>query len=861
MPEFQDGEHPSAESLVAFDRGLLDDPQSEAIERHLASCETCTRAFRDADPGSIPTDSWTVLIREAGREIGARPADARPVLDGEYELEEVIGRGGMGVVHRARQPGLNRRVALKMIAAGRDASPSLVDRFRREVEAAARVNHPAIVPIYDVGTRDGVPFFTMELLEGGTLTDRLDGKPMAVDAAVDLIERLARAIDHAHRQGIIHRDLKPSNILFSADGNAKVTDFGLAKQLGAAPDLATRSSVLLGTPTYMAPEQASGRADEVGASADVHALGVILFECLTGRPPFLLTTPLETLERIRTDEPPCPSRFRSGLPRDLVTICLTCLEKEPGRRYATAGALADDVDRFRRGLPILARPSGPLNRLAKWSRRRPAEAGITALIALAMVGTIAGLWVHRSRLGAALARESAAAREARDQRSVAESNYRDARQAITRMLAVLNDPRYANVPSRTTLFRDQAESALEFYERALRAAESADPVVRRDTAAAAVEAANLHIALGRIEQAEPILLRAVHQYESLLKEDPDDLDMLRELMVCRIKFGVMLSERDPRRSIESLEAARDLARRRLDRERPEGVVNSPELDLAWCEHNLGSTWQFAHDPTRALVHYERAAAIYEALHKSRPDDVGIDVELAQTLVNAGLAQAQTGSPAVAADHFQRADSLLERAIAARPGMIEYVATRCDLNVNLGNLELDLGRTDSALECYDLGLREIEPLRRLNPDLVRIRVTALNLHGARATALEASGRHGEAVADWDAVLALNGSGSGAAGYRIRRLLCLARSGDSAGVIAHADELEQRDDLGSADHYNLACALAMVSTAESVSDVAARESIRSRARASLARALAMDPGLRENARTDADLAAIRPIEPPD
>ena len=244
-----------------------------------------------------PDDLWLALLRDVGSSVsgsGTGTGTVGPTLPFGYELEALIGRGGMGVVHRARQLGLDRRVALKMIAAGRDASPYLVERFRREVEAAASLNHPAIVPIHDVGVRDGVPFYAMELLEGGTLADRLAAGPLAIPDAVGLVERLARAVDHAHRQGIIHRDLKPSNILFDAEGTAKVSDFGLAKRLDADPDAAaTRSSLLLGTPTYMAPEQASGRPEAVGLGVNVHALGAILFECLTGRPPFLGPNPLE----------------------------------------------------------------------------------------------------------------------------------------------------------------------------------------------------------------------------------------------------------------------------------------------------------------------------------------------------------------------------------------------------------------------------------------------------------------------------------------------------------------------------------------------------------------------------------------
>ncbi|MFO0959537.1 MAG: serine/threonine-protein kinase [Isosphaeraceae bacterium] len=850
MPEFQAGEHPSDEQLAEFDRGRIDGPLADAIERHLAACEACLSQFDG--PGT--SDSWVALIRKAGR--GAKPAESRPLPAPGYELEGILGRGGMGVVHRARHVGLDRRVALKMIAAGRDASPMQVDRFRREVEAVARLSHPGIVPIYDVGVRDGVPFYTMELLDGGSLAERLAGKPLPLAEATALLEGLARAVDHAHRQGIVHRDLKPSNILFGADGHARVADFGLAKRLDADPDDATRSSFLLGTPSYMAPEQASGRPGEVGPSADIHALGAILFECLTGRPPFLAPTPLETLERIRTAEPLSPSQLRAGLPTDLATICLTCLDKDPARRYASAVALAEDLRRYSLGEPIRARPTGPLLRLAKWARRRPAEAGLIVLVALAMAGTIAGLLAHQARLNAALDREAEAAREARRQRGVAESNYRNAREAITRILASLSDPRYAGIPGMTSLRRSQAESALEFYEQALGEDDSADPVVRRDTAGAAVEAANLQIALGRADQAEPILLRAGRLYEGLLEGDPDDAALLRELMTCRIKLGVLLMGRDPRRSVEALEAARALARRRVDH--PGDGQRPPGLDLAWCEHNLGSARQLAGDPAAAIPHYDRAIALYEGVRGSGPGDVALDVELAESLINAGLARSQTGSPVAAEEYYRRADSLLEAAILARPGDQHFLVTRCDLAVNLGNLEAALGRPESALECFDVGLRDIAPLLRLAPDLERIRSTALNLHGARASALEAAGRHGEAVPDWDRVLELDGGRPEATGYRLRRLLCLARVGDFGAVAEGASAMEEAEGLAAADRYNLACALSLASAA--APEGLLRDDLKARARESLDRAFLRDPGLRENAKDDADLLPLRPSPAP-
>ena len=639
----------------------------------------------------------------------------------------------MGVVHRARQLGLDRRVALKTVAAGRDASPHVLERFRREFEAVASLNHSAIVPIYDVGVREGVPFYAMELLEGGSLADRLAAGPLSIPDVVALLERLARAVHYAHGRGIIHRDLKPSNILFDADGAAKVADFGLAKRLDPDPAAAaTRTSLILGTPSYMAPEQAAGGSEAVGAAVDVYALGAILFECLAGRPPFVASSPLETLELIRTAEPPNPTRFRPDLPADLRTICLTCLEKEPARRYGSAASLADDLGRFARGETILARPTGARDRAIKWARRRPAEAAFAALLALSLVGTIAGLLAHQARLSAALSREADSAAAARRQRSIAESNYRDARDAITRILAVLSDPRFAGSPRLAEAHRAQAEAALAFYDRVLAQTDS-HPLIRRDTARAAVEAANLQFTLGRPEPAEANLLRAQRLYEDLLAESPGDEGLLREQMVAYIKQGVFLMRRDTARSVSALEKALALARRRVDLAPDDD--DHPKKDVAWCEHNLGTTWQLANSPERAVPHYARAVAIYEEGLLQAPDDVSLLVELAQSLVNLGLVRATMKDAARAEVNYRDAEGMLEKALAARPNVAEYVASRCDLLVNWGNLDVEHGRLDAGIARFGHGLRALDPILNAEPNVLRLKATALNLHGARARARE------------------------------------------------------------------------------------------------------------------------------
>ena len=292
----------------------------------------------------------------------------------------------MGVVYQARQRQLKRLVALKMIRAGLQARPKDLDRFRLEAEAVARLHHANIVQIYDIGEAAGLPFVALELLEGGSLADRLAGTPQPGRQAAELMVTLARAMHTAHQAGIVHRDLKPSNVLFDRDGTPKIVDFGLAKHLEVQHGH-TETGQIMGTPSYMAPNR-RGQTREISPAADVYALGAILYEMLTGRPPLKGTTPAETVWQVIHEEPVPPSRLLSRVPRNLETICLKCLAKEPPKRYASAEALADDLRRYLAGQTILARRTPAWERGLKWARRRPTTATLLVLGLAAVLGFV-----------------------------------------------------------------------------------------------------------------------------------------------------------------------------------------------------------------------------------------------------------------------------------------------------------------------------------------------------------------------------------------------------------------------------------------------------------------------------------------
>lgn len=370
-------------------------------------------------PSTVDGDDSVISERTANAVVRSVETASGPTISGYIILGE-LGRGGMGVVYQALQTKLNRVVALKMILDGAYAGERELARFRSEAEAVARLQHPNIVQIHEVGEQDGKPFFSLEFVDGGSLAQKIAGKPQPVREAATLVETLARAMQAAHDKGIVHRDLKPGNVLLTADGTPKIADFGLAKRLDV--DVRhTRSGAVLGTPSYMAPEQASGKGD-VGPAADVYALGSILYELLTGRPPFQAETTWDTLLQVLSHEPVPPTRLQPKLARDLETICLKCLEKEASRRYATADALADDLRRFLAHEPISARPVGRLERLGKWTRRHPTIAALTATSLLIAVLGVAGVsWQRQDaeyhREQSEIAKKAAATNEIKERKA------------------------------------------------------------------------------------------------------------------------------------------------------------------------------------------------------------------------------------------------------------------------------------------------------------------------------------------------------------------------------------------------------------------------------------------------------------
>ncbi|HYT94778.1 MAG TPA: serine/threonine-protein kinase, partial [Gemmataceae bacterium] len=386
------------EYMERLDRGEVVDQEhlltrypelAEELRSYFAAGAEIERLRRHGRRGA-PTVSRSRAQLESREPAEAPVAEGTPGCVDDYELLEQIGEGGMGVIYKARQLSLSRLVALKMIRAERVGSLPDLLRFRSEAEAVASLDHPHIVPIYDVGAHQGQPFFSMKLIEGGSLAEHLSRFAADLRAGVALLATAARAVHYAHQRGFLHRDLKPGNILLDAEGRPHVTDFGLVKRLTPRIGEAslTQQGIIVGTPNYMAPEQAAAR--EVSTAADVYSLGAILYELLTERPPFYADTPLATLLLLLEGEPPPPRSRNRRVDRDLETICLKCLQREPGKRYPSAEALAEDLEHWLRDEPIQARPVSRRERVLKWARRRPHLAALVTLLVLTLVAGFAG---------------------------------------------------------------------------------------------------------------------------------------------------------------------------------------------------------------------------------------------------------------------------------------------------------------------------------------------------------------------------------------------------------------------------------------------------------------------------------------
>jgi serine/threonine-protein kinase len=653
----------------------LQEPDLEADAP--AVCPVCGLLF--VSPTALALAATSVEVDAATRpsKLLSSPVTL-PDVPG-YVVTALLGRGGMGSVYCARHLRLGRMVALKMIS-GDHASPERLARFQAETLALARLQHPHIVQIYEVSESRGLPYFAMEFLEGGGLDRKLAGRPQPPKDAAGTVELLARAIDAAHQQGIVHRDLKPANILLTRDGQPKISDFGLVKRLEG--DLSqTRTGDILGTPIYMAPEQVAGSHKAIGAGTDIYALGAILYEMLTGRPPFRGTTAVETFELIRSAEPVPVRRLQPGVPRDLETICLKCLEKAPDKRYASARALADDLGRFQANQPIAARRAGLAYRLGKWARRRPALAALVAVVLVATLGTAAlGIW-YNARLRSAAQRA--------DQRS------RLARGVVDDMYTKVAEEWLIDEPFKDPLRQEFLEKAMRLYEEFVRE-EGSDPELVRESALAHFRLGQIHRILNQHATAQEAYGQAIRLQRSLYERFPGQAQYRQDLANSHNWLGELLRESGQgtlAQAEEHYNAARELQ---------EGLMAEFPGEPAYCQeaarshYNLGIVHIDLAQKKLAGEHLEQALDLLTTLQQKFPEVSSYRHELARCLINRGVLL-KNSDPEQAQEDYERAIGHLTKLQATARFRAVYRIDLASVRQNLGNL---LGEQDETATALD-----------------------------------------------------------------------------------------------------------------------------------------------------------------
>jgi tetratricopeptide (TPR) repeat protein len=707
-----------------------------------------------------------------------------------YEVLDVLGYGGMGIVYRAWQANLHRVVALKIARIGEHHKEELA-RFRTEAEAVARLQHPNIVQIYEVGENNGRSFLALEYVDGGSLAQKLDGTPWPGPKAATIVQTLARVIQYAHSRGIIHRDLKPSNVLMTSDGVPKVTDFGLAKLLVGGSEHQTETGAILGTPGYMAPEQAGIKAGSISPGADLYALGAILYELLTGRPPFRAATPIETMMQVRTQEPIPIRRLQPAAPRDLETISLKCLQKEPFKRYLTAQDLADDLDRFLKGEPIVARPVGAWERTLKWIKRRPTLAALIGVSMVAVLSLLVGGWWAFARVSRSEARERA-------QHEQAERNFRDALDAVEKMLAEVGAVDLADVPHMEAVRKKLLLEAQRFYQKFLQE-RGDDPDVRREASRAYLHLGDVQEMLGEHVEAEAAYGRGIALLEALAPESDEKAGPQRDLAQCRHQLGVLLKKNSRYQEAEralrqAVDLRRELAgrfandpaiRRELEgcryqlaavlvrqgerdqeaettyrealaeQEKLEKQFRSkaewPEYarDLARTCNNLGNMLD-TFDRKEAEERFQQAVQLMKEAMEKFPTVAGYQWQLARSWNNLGFVRKQRQALAEAEQAYREAERLLAKLAAEYPRVPEYRQEQAAVVSNLGRLP---GRKAAEMEALFQQARDLR--QRLVDDYPNVpdyRHSLARVHLNRGILLEKT-RPTEAEQEYRAALRL------------------------------------------------------------------------------------------------------------
>jgi serine/threonine-protein kinase len=811
---------------------------------HAPSAQAGTAAPSDTAAGTLehrpaPPPEPAAPARTTPAEKGKKPPPGEaPQSVAGYDILDTLGRGAMGVVYKARQRGLNRLVALKMILSGEHAEARELARFQAEAEAVARLHHPNIVQIYEVGEEQGRPFFSLEFVDGTGLDRKAGGTPMVPHEAAALVLKLAEAMEYAHKSGIIHRDLKPANVLLAADGTPKIGDFGLAKKLDEDAGQ-TRTGTVLGTPSYMAPEQAEGRLGEVGPLSDLYSLGAILYELLTGRPPFKGSTVLDTLHQLRTMEPVPPVQFQPGVPRDLETIALKCLQKDPARRYAGCAALADDLRRFLAGEPILARPVGRAERAWRWCKRNPRVAALSgAVVGLVLLG-VAGLAafaavVKHEKDQTELARVEADknAKEAREQEGIAKEKKEEADRNASLAREKKEEADRSAAAAKESEKRAKATAQLTVAQmidlggklhRRLSAQDT--PEVRRlreevlttlreslvtmskgveDLGITSFGQAFSYQTLGDLLAnlgAKQEAVRAYQHSYDLIKRvadaEPDD-DVARGnlgVIVMRLGNVALDLEGDAWTARTRHAKARDLHHDILTHPRSgyysdvdaKRIVSHDDVALGKSSLALGQ-------PAEARKWFEESLEYRRAWSGAEPANVSASSYITESLLWQGVASSHLGDEKATREHFAEALRLTKELVEKYPKSFSFKGDLAEIQGAWGDALLRLGDREGAEAAYLDSLKNVRLVIANRPDdLAPQQALALALarlgacSAGRNKPAEAEKHFGEALKLETALLNVEPAN---VSRQAARVLALAHAGKTAEAAAEAAKVQAR-----------------------------------------------------------------------